>query len=234
MSFLRFDAREDRPEKLDELWHEPSKLAMTLNHLVGVNRWLGGTRVVVGHLSRVLPLDRPVRVLDIGTGSADIPRRIVRWARRRDRRLELVAVDRQRQVAAVARERCATVQEIRVVVGDGRTLPFRDGTADVAVASATLHHLGDEEAVAFLRELARVSRGAVVINDLERHPVNYFGARVLASTVWRRSPYAEDGPISVRRSFRVDELLELGRTAGLREARVHRHFPYRISLVGYA
>lgn len=233
MSPLVLDTRDNLPEKLDDAWHDPASLELTLDHLVGVNRWLGGARVVLAHLARLLPRDRPARLLDIGTGSADIPRYIMRWARRTHRQVRFVAVDRQRQVAGVARANCAPIPGIHVTVGDGCALPFPQGAVDVGIASLTLHHLSDAEAVTFLRELARVSR-AVLVNDLERHPVNYLGARLLASTLWRRSPYAEDGPISVRRSFCAPELLELAGAAGLRNARVHRHFPYRLALVGSA
>ena len=231
MSTVTFQGRVHRPERLDAAWHDPASLGITLEHIAGVNRWLGGGRVVVGHLAALLPAGHPARVLDVGTGSADIPRRIIRWARRGRRSVSVVALDLQRQVAAIAREQSREVEGIRVMVGNGCALPLADRSVDVAIASLTVHHLSDDDAVAFVRELARVSRHGLVVHDLERHPVNYLGARVLAATVWRRSPYAEDGPISVRRSFRPGELRELGDAAGLRNTRVYRHFPYRLALV---
>jgi len=40
----------------------------------------------------------------------------------------------------------------------------------------------------------------------------------------------EDGALSILRSFTPAEMLELARRAGLDNARVERHFPYRVVL----
>jgi ubiquinone/menaquinone biosynthesis C-methylase UbiE len=143
------------------------------------------------------------------------------------------AVDRQRQIARIARDRTRSEPAIRVAVGDGFRLPFPSRSFDAVVSSMTLHHVEDDETAAFVSELGRVARHIVIVNDLERHRINYAGAKVLAHTVWRSDPYTRhDGPLSVRRSFTKWELLSIGRRAGLEDARVHRHFPYRLALVG--
>ncbi len=79
--------------------------------------------------------------------------------------------------------------------------------------------------------MARVCRGVVLVNDLERHRLHYLGARALAATVWRHCPVTRyDGPLSVLRSFTRAELEVLGRRAGLLDLRVRRHFPFRLVL----
>lgn len=230
---MDLDVRADETERLDEAWHDEPVLARTLEHIDGVNRWLGGTRVVLHHLRRLMPDGSPMRVLDVGTGSAAIPRTIVRKVGRPGVDLVVYAVDVQRQIARLARAGCAHVPQVAVAAADGFALPFGDGSVDVALASLTLHHLDDGAAARFVGEMARVARRAVVVNDLERHRVNVAGARLLAATLWRRSPYRHDGAISVRRGFRGPELLAIGRAAGLRRVEVHRHFPYRLALVGH-
>jgi SAM-dependent methyltransferase len=219
-------------ERLDASSHDEDDLALSLSHMAGVNRWLGGARVVMSHLRSLLPDGRPARVLDIGTGGADIPMRIARWVRPSGK-VTVFALDRQLQVARLASVACADQRNLIFGVADGERLPFRDGSMDVVLASMTLHHLPDEQAGAFITEMARVARHGVVVNDLERHAVNYWGARALSLTWWRGDPYTRhDGPLSVLRSFTPGELLGIGRGAGLREVRIHRHFPYRLALVG--
>jgi hypothetical protein len=81
--------------------------------------------------------------------------------------------------------------------------------------------------------MARVSRVAVLVNDLERRYLNYWSARVLAWTLWRGNRLTRhDGPLSVRRSFTVEELLDIGRRSGLERPSVRRHFPFRLVLEG--
>ena len=236
---MRFSSRLWATEHLDAAEHEPAQLDLTLDHLTAVNRWLGGTRVVLRHLRQWLSEDEGgggggcSRVLDVGTGAGDIPRAIVGWAAKGRRVVDVHGVDIQVPIAFRARDRCASESSIRVAVADGMRLPFADNTFDVATSSMTLHHLDDSHTHIFVAELSRVSTRAVIINDLERHPINYYGARMLAATVWRTDRYTRhDGPISVLRSFSPRELRRVGEKAGLRNVVVHRHFPYRLALVG--
>ncbi len=234
---MRFPSRIRATEHLDSHQHEPAQLDLTLDHLVAVNRWLGGTRVVLKHLRQWLPEGGGgagcARVLDVGTGAGDIPRAIVAWAAKGRQAVDVHGVDIQVPIAFQARDRCASESSIRVAVADGMRLPFADNAFDVATSSMTLHHLDDSDTHAFVAELSRVSTRAVIINDLERHAINYYGACVLAATVWRADRYTRhDGPISVLRSFSPRELHRVGEKAGLRNVVVHRHFPYRLALVG--
>ena len=181
---MDFTSRTVASEHLDAARHDPADLDLTLDHLTGVNRWLGGARVITRHLETCLPPSGRLRVLDVGTGASDIPRAIVVWGTRRGRRVLVSGVDSQPQIASAAAKRSASDDAIHIAVADGLMLPFADDTFDVGISSLTLHHFADEPAGAFIGELGRVSRHAVIINDLERHPINYFGARLLAATVW--------------------------------------------------
>jgi SAM-dependent methyltransferase len=122
---------------------------------------------------------------------------------------------------------------VRVVQGDGLCLPFADSTFDVAYTVLTLHHFREAAAVTVIREMARVARRLVVVNDLERNLGAWLGARALAVSVWRGNRITRhDGPLSVRRSFTPGELMALAEQAGLRFPRVHRRLAFRLSLEG--
>ncbi len=56
----------------------------------------------------------------------------------------------------------------RLVRGNVESLPFLDGTFDLVVSSALLHHLAPQEQVNTIREMARVSRNAVAILEPNR------------------------------------------------------------------
>ena len=227
----RVDGAEERMDAPDV---DPGHLAHALDHVAAVNRWLGGRRALLRHLPDVLPPGR-TRVLDVGTGSGDLPRAVAAWLRARGTEPRITAVDLHAGTLAVARERTAPA-DADFARADGLALPFPDGTFDLALLSMTLHHMEGRDRAAILRELARVARGGrVMVGELERCVPNYIGALLLGATLWRRNPVTRhDGPLSVRRSFTPGEMLELAREAGIGRPRVHRHVFYRLVLTGDA
>jgi ubiquinone/menaquinone biosynthesis C-methylase UbiE len=223
-------ARVHSPERLDEPDLDPRELAASLHHVAEVNRWLGGTRALIRELVPLLPA-RPIRILDVGTGSADVPIALLRRARARGHTLRITAVEPHPQTLRIAR-RATAGWPVVLVRADARALPFADDAFDVALLSLTLHHLDDRDGVAALRELARVSRDFVIVSELERHRANLLGARLLAATWWRNNPITRhDGPLSVLRAFTPDELRTVARAAGLERVRVARHFFFRLVMV---
>ena len=73
-----------------------------------VNRWLGGRRALRLALRPLLldaPADRPFRVLDVGTGAADLPQAMVELGRRHGRRVEVTAVDLDPTTVQIAASR---------------------------------------------------------------------------------------------------------------------------------
>lgn len=218
-------------ERMDDPDVDPSDLDSALRHVTAVNRWLGARRALTRHLPWALPAGR-CRVLDVGTGAADLPMAVAAWARHAGRPVRITAVEPHEATLAVARRRTRHSPELRLVRADGLDLPFATGTFDLALLSMTLHHMTGPALVHILAELRRVARGGrVLVCELERALPNYVGARFLAHTVWRLNPVTRhDGPLSVLRSFTPDELGALGRQAGLLDAHVHRHPFYRLVL----
>jgi len=219
------------PELVDGPVQNLDELADSLTKMSQANRWLGGQRALEAHLEPLLSAAPRARVLDVGTGNARTPARIRAWSEKRGCRWNVIGLDPNPQTISVAN--AASPKGLPLVRGDGLTLPFADDTFDAVVCMLMIHHFDDGGAVRLVREMARVSHGLVLVNDLERRRPNYLGAQLLAETLWRNDRLARyDGPASVRRSFTAEELLAVGREAGLTNVRVRRHFFYRVVLSG--
>jgi ubiquinone/menaquinone biosynthesis C-methylase UbiE len=164
-------------------------------------------------------------VLDVGTGGGDVPRALVRWARRAGRPIRVFALDRDPATARVARELARGYPEIAVLQGDAVDLPVRGESVDVITSSLTLHHLDERSAVRHLAEMDRAARGGLVVNDLARSRTAYalvwLVTRVLAANRMSR----HDGPVSVRRAYAGEELRALCDKAGLADARILHYAP---------
>lgn len=221
--------RRGAEELLDAPDHDPRVLAESLAHVAAVNRWLGGRRALLRALRPWLRDE--CRILDVGTGSGDLPRAVVRHARRGSLRVHVTATDLHPQMRTMAAAACAPFPEIVITAADALALPFDRDAFDVALLSMILHHLDDHAAAAALREAARVAP-VVIVNELHRTRANYAGARLLAATVWAGNPLTRhDGPLSVLRAYVPAELEALARAAGLRPLVVGRRWFQRVVLV---
>lgn len=220
---------EHAEELLDEPHHDAHELAQSLGHVASVNQWLGGVAALLAHLKPYLRACRSLRILDVATGSGDIPLRIAEWARRHSpNELSIVATDVHPQMVALAAQRCAAYPEITVEQADALNLPYGNNSFDIATLSLALHHFEGAGQTRVLREMGRVSTTAIIVNDLERTWLNYAGSKLLAHTLWRGNRLTRhDGPLSVLRSFTKDELRDIANNAGI-ICDVRRHFFQRI------
>jgi SAM-dependent methyltransferase len=218
-------------ELLDAARHDEAELAQSLAQVAEVNRLLGGSRAAWLALRPWLEAGRTTAVLDVGTGSADIPLSLLRRAAAHRLPVEIRASDVHPQMRDVARARTAACTGISIGADDARALPYADGAFDVVMLSLTLHHFDGADQLAVLREAGRVARRGVIVNELERCRANYWGARLLAATRWRSNRLTRhDGPLSVLRAFTAGELRALAVAAGLRDAVVERRFFFRLVL----
>ena len=219
------DRRTDAVELLDGPLDDPRTLAGNLRDLRRINRWLGGVSLTTVAIDALAAHRDDLTLLDVGTGGADIPLALLAGARKRGRRLLVVAIDSRPEIlaaAAVATPGLATTDGLELHVGDGRSLPYADRSFDVAHASLVLHHLEPAAALDLLREMARVSRLGVVINDLDRGRLGLLGAWLIGHLLTRNRYTRSDAPLSVRRAYRPAEMAAMVRGAGLTPVRTVR------------
>lgn len=190
------------------------------------NRWFGGLGPV---LREVLALEA-VRVLDVGCGSGDFARALLRRARTARRRLHVVALDASEAVLGIARERTGDEPALQFVRGDAAALPFDAGSFDVATCNLALHHFEPPEAIRMLRELRRVASRAPLVCDLVRSRAALAATLAFARCIARNRLTKHDAPLSVRRAYTTGEAVELAQRAGWRAPRVRRSAFFRMLL----
>ncbi|HLO01011.1 MAG TPA: methyltransferase domain-containing protein [Pyrinomonadaceae bacterium] len=230
--FDRFRQRSSELEHLDKGDYTAEEYEGCIVELQRVNRWLGDESALRDTLLVETARTGAAEfyVLDVGAGSGELLQVIGHWARENGRKVFLVGLELNARSAKAIGERSQVFPEITAAQGDAFRLPFVDNQFDYAICSLFTHHFPDAQVVAILRELRRVATRGIFVIDLHRHPVAYYFYTTIGRLFLHNRLIREDGALSILRSFKPDELLALGRRAGLDQPRVRRHFPYRLVL----
>jgi hypothetical protein len=233
------------PRRLsDEIMDDPAvpreDLETSLHYLRVINRRWGGVEALLRHLrawSAHWPKDRPITLLDIATGSGDVPLAAVDWARRAGFDLRVTGVDLHETTLACAREHIARhpdlAPSITIERADALRLTdlFAPGSFDYVHAGLFLHHLPDLEVLTVLRIMDRLARAGIVWNDLVRSAL--CRAIVGVAVVGRPRIIRHDAIASVNAGFSRREVLDIAHRLDLDYARYRRGpMVHRFTLAG--
>jgi hypothetical protein len=134
MSWLDL-SRVDEPEDIDDPAQPFAELARSMQDVALTNRLFGGTQTILYHTAKLLrdvPAGSRVTILDIATGSADIPQALQAWGQNRGLELSIVGVDNHAGMLQMARE---TAPAIHLVQADALSLPFPPRSFDLALCA---------------------------------------------------------------------------------------------------
>jgi len=228
----RLNERRRKDEIMDDPQLEASRHVAALDGLARLNLLSGSARLVwkpILDLTRRRGLEK-VRVLDVATGSGDLP--IALWHRAQKARLdfEIHGVDVSERALDYARERAAAA---RARIGfsqlDVLEQDLPDGF-DVVVSSLFLHHLSADQGRHLLSAMAGATRHLVVISDLVRNRRGLLLTEFAVRIFTRSDVVHIDGPRSVRAAFSRDEVGHLALEAGLEGVSVKPRWPCRFVL----
>lgn len=227
-----FATRSLKLERIDTGDYTPDEYRRFLSEIRFINKYLGERRALRKTLFHQIETQQlqEFSVLDVGAGSGEVLQTIAEFGRNTGRQADLTGIDLNEFSAESIHGGSENFTEIKAVRGDAFRLPFADASFDFAMCSLFTHHFTDENVVKILRETKRVSRRGIFVIDLHRHGVAYFLYKLFC-TAFRISPLVrDDGLLSIKRSFRPDELKKIAVASGLNNIAVRRVAPFRLVL----
>jgi hypothetical protein len=228
--------RVDSPEILDSDACSPREAHAVLVVLDRINRWFGGvgtTQKMVAHVAEVAGV-KELSLLEVAAGSGQVPDLVRRKLAQRGITLNVTLSDMASSHLPVLSSAPGNRQrQSPSVVADALALPFAESVFDVVSCSLFAHHLDPQQLKRFVHEALRVSRRAVLINDLVRHPLHlalaFAGYPIMCNRVaWL------DGLTSVRRAYVPSEiqlLLTAEPVSDPARLEVSRHYLYRMGVI---
>lgn len=234
-------------EMMDDPNVDRAALAESLVYLRWVNARLGGASALIRRLgawSGSWPRAGAgvVTLVDVATGSADVPVAARRWALSRGFDLRIVGVDVHEATLEEARRYvgCESQGDPRIGEGielrriDARELvnTFGAGSFDYAHAGLFLHHLPDIEVLTVLRIMDRLARRGLVWSDLHRSRIHRAIARL--AVAGKPEIVRHDAVVSFEAGFTKRETIEIARRVGVGTWTRYRRPPlwYRFTLSG--
>lgn len=204
-----------------------------LRNLRRLNRYLGNRRNILSALSRLQARERRAgfTLLDIGTGSGDIPVAAAQWAQARNLPAKITALEYDAVTIDQAAIQIRQRDNIVLVRADAMHPPFRRASFDYVLASQLLHHFSEEAIVALLKNWSQLARRAIIVSDLVRHPLAYCGIRLLTVAGTNNQMTRVDAPLSVRRAFTLAEWRVIFQRANLGPFEVRRAVPFRMQAI---
>lgn len=229
-----FARRSSEIEIMDDLNCSGEVIHQTLRELEFINKWLGGNAVTLNALDKLFQegkLHTPITIADLGCGGGDMLKLINQWAIKRNLQVELVGIDANPHIIAVARENLKGLTNVSLHAMDIFSSTFEQLQFDFIVGTLFFHHFTEEQLIRFFRKLSTQVRGGMIINDIHRHPLAYHSIALLTKAFSRSPMVINDAPLSVLRAFKKHELAHLLKEAGYTAYTIHWKWAFRWQVI---
>jgi 2-polyprenyl-3-methyl-5-hydroxy-6-metoxy-1,4-benzoquinol methylase len=208
----------DRPQPVS------AELDRDLRNLRQLNRWFGSYSLIEFFLRRWIRRGRRLRVLDLATGSGDIPRLIADYAGQVGCEVQIDAIDQQPATLDIAKMLSTRYEKIRFI--QANILEHEPAEPyDLVLCTLALHHFTENDAICVLRRCRELSRKFVLVSDLRRGWFGTLGVYLLTATIFREPMTKYDARLSMARAFSFSELENLAQRAGWKNFG-HRRFKF--------
>ena len=209
MSLIRSTKlRTDATEIMDDFSISGKILRNTLNTLAHINKWLGGNKVTLNGLKKVInnhPKREPIIILDLGCGGGDILRKVSKYGKKEGYLFKLIGIDANKDATVYAREISKNYPEISFINCDVFSEEFESVKCDIVLTTLFLHHFKEDQIIDLLSSLKKRAKLGIVVNDLHRHPMAYYLFKLVCLTI-KNKMIIEDGLTSILRGFKRKEL----------------------------
>lgn len=233
---IKTQKRSERKEIMDDLKMQGDELEKTLLDLDKVNKWLGGNKITLEGVEKLLKsccYTRPVKIIDVGCGNGTILQEVAEWGRKRGERLELLGIDANKNAMEIARKNLSGFPEVTFKDMDVFSDEFKAQEADIILCTLTLHHFNDEQIKELMSTFTSMAKLGVVINDLRRDKKAYYLFKAFCAAFRLGEINRKDGLTSILRSFKKSDLKSYGKHLKVSRQEINNKWAFRYQWILY-
>lgn len=222
--------RTDDPEIMDDFDLNGDVLMQTLDKIARINQLLGGNRLTIRSVEKMLKKERSsklITIVDVGCGNGDMLRRLADYGIRNNWNLKLIGVDANAFTINYATGLSEKYSNISYRCEDIFDESFSEIKYDIVLCTLTLHHFKNEEIFKLLALFNRNSRLGFVVNDLHRNVVAYRLFQMLCFVFRMDGMARKDGLVSILRGFKKEELIAFSKKLSFKKYSVQWKWAFR-------
>ena len=219
--------RTREPEMMDDLTQPRAEIDIALRALARINRLSRSALYISREILPLISNNRPVRILDLGSGGGDVLCDISELLQRIGIAVDAVGIDMNPlsvdYANRYAKRRNSNARFIESTALDAvQTLEY-----DIVISSLFLHHFSEEDLETLFSTIRERATIGMIMSDLRRSPLNY-GLIWLTTHLMSRSKMIRfDGLVSAKAALTKNEFERLVWRAKLKGSIVTPTFPFR-------
>lgn len=216
-------------EIMDDFALEGDELRDALDKIASINKFLGGNKVTLNGVKKLLTQQTKerIKIIDLGCGNGDMLRALANFGKKNNISLELVGIDANSYTIKHAENLSKNYENIsyqRIDVFNDLENPV---SSDIVLLTLTLHHFTDEDIVKLLSRYQNTTKMGIVINDLQRSATAYKLFTVLCYVFNLNRMSKQDGLTSILRGFKRVDLLQYSKELLLKNYTISWKWAFR-------
>jgi len=222
--------RTDDPEVMDDFDLKGDVLIQTLDKIAKINQLLGGNRLTIRGVEKMLEKERSsklITIVDVGCGNGDMLRRLADYGIRNNWNLKLIGVDANAFTINYATGLSEKYSNISYRCEDIFDKSFSEIKYDIVLCTLTLHHFKNDDILELLMLFNKNSRLGFVVNDLHRNVVAYRLFQMLCFVFRMNEMARKDGLVSILRGFKKEELITFSKKLSFKKYSVQWKWAFR-------
>ncbi|AOZ94406.1 methyltransferase domain-containing protein [Paenibacillus crassostreae] len=208
--------RAEEPELMDDFSMGGDELHEALRDLRLLNQIFGASSPTIYGIQRLWILansPKHLSILDVGAGSGDVNRHVLRWADKKGISISIQLVDVTVEACEEAQQFFHDEPRVKVELVDVKNLP--ELCVDIVTGSQFIHHFIGYELHTIVSHMHKAAKIGVVINDIHRQWVPWMAVWLVSRVVSSNRYIHHDGPLSVAKGFRAEDWIELREKLGI-------------------